>query len=102
VEADSRVLYTAIWGGGSVVLATVIVVARLIIFRRRRDRRSMRDFLQGVCLGLVAFASALAIAAVLIAPDSVDIRGFLVWVALGAFAGALIIAASDALEQLKQ
>ncbi len=99
---SSRVVFTILWGGGVVFASLVIVVARTMIYMRHKDGRSFRDLGQGFGIGLVAFAAAAAIAAVVVLPEAITLRGFFVAIALGSFFGLLIIMATDSLAQLKR
>lgn len=99
---SSRLLFFGIWGVGTLVVYGIVIVYRWKIWRHHHDRRSLRDFLEGFALWLVAFGASAATAAVLLAPDVSTVRGFLNSLALGAFFGAGILMASDAMEQYRQ
>lgn len=99
---SSRLIYFGVWGVGVVITFSIVVFARWRIWRHHRDRRSFRDLLEGVALWIVAAAAAFAVASVLWFPDVSSLRGALNALALGAFFGAGIVMASDALEQYQR
>ena len=98
----SRILFFGVWGVGTLIVYGIVIVFRWKIWRHHHDRRSFRDFLEGFALWLVAFGASAAVAAVLLYPDVSTIRGFLNSLALGAFFGAGILMAGDAIEQYRR
>lgn len=99
---SSRVVFFGIWGLGVVVLYGIVIVCRFAIWRYRHDRRSFRDFLEGFALWLVAFGASAAVASAVLYPDVSTIRGFLNSLALGAFFGAGVVMATDAVDQYRK
>lgn len=96
---SSRLVFFGIWGVGVIVIYGIVIVCRWQIWRHHHDKRSFRDFLEGFALWLVAFGASAAVASVILYPDASTIRGFLNSLALGAFFGAGVVMATDALEQ---
>lgn len=99
---SSRVLFAIFWGGGVAVTFAVVAWCRWILWRRHHDRRSFRDFLEGVGLALVAATAAAATGVIIIWPEAVTIRGFFTAVCLGAFFGVGLMMAGDAVESVKR
>ena len=97
---ESRLLFYGVWGVGVLVAFLVVVVCRVYIWRHRHDRRSFRDLLEGSALALVAFGASAATASFAWFPEASTIRGGLTALSLGAFFGAGLIMATDALDQM--
>lgn len=81
---------------------SIVIWCRWKIWRHHHDRRSFRDFLEAAALWLVAVGASAATASVVLYPDGASLRGFLNLLALGAFFGAGIVMAGDALEQYRK
>lgn len=95
----SRLVFYGVWGIGVFFLYFVVIVCRFALWRYHHDRRSFRDFLEAFALWIVAAAASFAVASVLMYPDASSLRGALNALALGAFFGAGVVMALDALEQ---
>lgn len=98
----SRLLFFGVWGLGVVLAFSIVLWCRWKIWRHHHDKRSFRDFLEGAALWLVAFGASAAVGSVVLYPDLSTIRGFLNSLALGAFFGAGVIMAGDAVDQYRK
>ena len=96
---ESRLLFYGVWGVGVLVAFFTVVVCRAYVWNHRHDKRSFRELLEGAAFALVALGASAATAAFALFPEASTLRGFLTALALGAFFGAGIIMATDALDQ---
>lgn len=92
---SSRLLFYGIWGVGVLVIYAIVVYKRWLNHMAHHDRRSKRDLIEGIALGIVALAASASVASVIFWPDFLTGRGFLTSVALGGFFATGIIMATE-------